>query len=343
MESTSPNESSLLLDRRQFIRVSAALGVSSALFGLKGWGAAEEPASLRFGITADAHVQYPGSRENNLRRFVKAMTEWKADFIIDLGDFAVQVAEGQTTQELHDGQLENLKRTWGVFSSGACPAFAVLGNHDVGWIQGGDEVVAPKDLYAEGSAGEDITKREWLAVTGLPHRYYSFDVKGRHFIALDGNNDPARMQEVARGHDGMTGGYCIDMAQLAWLAKDLAANRDKIKVVFCHQELHHTPPEGSGEGGDAPFPPVGKEHSYVDNGWQVSNLLAADGKVLVCFFGHKHRNRWTVYGGVNYITLAATHWNGSYARVTLSDKLTIEGEREQRSCTLPLPARVKDR
>ncbi|MFH0964949.1 MAG: metallophosphoesterase [Planctomycetota bacterium] len=301
---------------------------------------AGESTLVRFGITADAHVQGSGSRENNLLKFVEAMDRWKADFVIDLGDLAIQVSEGPTTKELHDGQLENLKRVWKIFRSGSCPAYAVMGNHDVGWIRGGDEVVAPDDLCAEGSAGEDITKSELLAVTGLPHRYYSFDVKGVHFIVLDGNNDPAAMQDVPRGRDGVSGGYCIDRKQLAWLADDLAANRGKTKVVFCHEELHHTPVEGSGEGGDVPFEPVGKEYSYVDNGWQVREMFSTDGSVLVCFHGHKHESRWTVYGGVHYITVAAVHRRGSFARVTISDKLTIEGEGEQRSYASPLPARV---
>ena len=112
--------------------------------------------------------------------------------------------------------------------------------------------------------------------------------------------------------------------------------------MFCHQELHHTPPEGSGEGGDVPFPPVGKENSYVDNGWQLRDLFKSQGSVAVCFFGHKHRNRWTVYGGVHYITLAATHWGGSYAKVTISDKLSIRGHANQRDYTIPLRSRVQD-
>ena len=51
-------------------------------------------------------------------------------------------------------------------------------------------------------------------------------------------------------------------------------------------------------------PAVGKEGSYVDNGWQIRQLLAADQKVLACFHGHKHRSRWAMYGGVHYVTLA---------------------------------------
>ena len=118
-----------------------------------------------------------------------------------------------------------------------------------------------------------------------------------------------------------------------WILHDASA-----KVVFCHEELHHTRPEGSGQGGDVPFPPVGKEVSYVDNGWELREMFEADGNVAAVFAGHKHRSRWTVYGGVNYVTLAALHWECSYARVTLSERLHIEGVGGQRNYTLPLPA-----
>ena len=82
---------------------------------------------------------------------------------------------------------------------------------------------------------------------------------------------------------------------------------------------------------------VSKEGSYVDNGWQIRQLLAADQKVLACFHGHKHRSRWAMYGGVHYVTLAGTHWQQSFALVTVSgEELLIEGAGGQRSCCLPI-------
>ncbi len=338
------------------MRIVMVLSMSLFLLGSLGrWGdtrATENPVKptaesvmpvVRFGISADDHLiggRTPGHLSFT-QNFVKAMQQWQPDFVIDLGDFACQCAEGQTTPQLHDCQLEYLKLHWALFSSVPCPAYIVIGNHDVGWIEGSDEVIEPEDLYRRSHGGEDITKAEFLAVTEMPGRYYSFDVKGYHFIVLDGNNKPRA--EDQPDHDGVCGHYAIDEAQRAWLAQDLATNRGKMKVVFCHEELHHTPPEGSGEGGDVPFPPVGKEVSYVGNGWQVREMLAADGKVIACFFGHKHRNRWAVYGGVNYITLAAQHYGGSYAKVAISHslhKLSIRGRGNQCGYTLPLPAAV---
>jgi len=298
-------------------------------------------SSVRFGLTADCHLmgrRTPGN-EAYLRQYVAEMNRWKPDFVVDLGDFACQAGEGQTNRELHDAQLQGLAHHWSVLSEVPCPAYIAMGNHDVGWLRGANETIKPEDLYAAPHGGEDITKDEFLAATRMPRRYYSFDAKGYHFIALDANN--AREPTApAAGHDGVAGGYYIDSQQIEWLRTDLASHRGKLTVVFCHQELHHTPPEGSGEGGDVPFPPVGKEGSYVDNGWQLRKIFRDHASVVACFFGHKHRSRWTVYGGVHYITLAATHWGGSYTKVTISDKLIIRGHANQKDYTIPLRSEV---
>lgn len=314
--------------------VSSLVGllIGTALYA--GEDASGGHGTVRFGMTADCHLlgrRAPGNEEY-LQAFVDEMKRWKPGFVIDLGDFACQAGEGQTTPELHDAQLQGLTHHWSILSSVPCPAYLAIGNHDVGWLRGGNEAIKPADLYAGPHGGEDITKDELLAVTRMPHRYHSFDIKDYHFIVLDANNARGT---VTPGHDGIAGGYYIDDQQIAWLRKDLASHPGKITTVFCHQELHHTPPAGSSEGGDVPFPPVGKEGSYVDNGWQLREMFTAHGSALVCFAGHKHRNRWTVHGGVHYITLAATHWGGSYAKVTIGDKLYVEGHANQRDYAIP--------
>ena len=345
MNAHSHNRREDRLGRREFLQAGTALGLGGLLSsgavdarGLETAANSSRP-KVRFGISADAHLlgrKTPGN-EAKFRRFVDEMKRRQPDFAVDLGDWACQVAEGVTTQAMHDGQLEALKHHVGVFDQVPCRRFHVMGNHDVGWLKGGEEKIGPQDLIGRGHPGEDITKDECLSVTGMPHRYYSFNAAGYHCIVLDGNNVRDEAAPPA-GHDGVQGGYYIDSTQSAWLKDDLAAHRDKPKIVFSHQELHHTPPEGSGQGGDVPFPPVGKEGSYIDNGWQIRELFAADGRVTACFFGHKHRNRWTVYGNTHYITMAATHWQASFAAVSIADRLTIEGHGNQRSYDLPLLA-----
>ena len=324
------------VSRRQFLGHGAAglalAGISQSL------NAAEPRRPLRIGLNADPHLlgRRAAGNEANFKKFVDQMQQFRPDFAVDLGDFGCQISEGQTTREMHDGQLQALKHHVGVFAQLKCPRYHVMGNHDVGWLKGGDEKIKPDDLIGRGHPGEDITKQEFLDVTGTPHRYYSFDARSIHVIVLDGNNQ-ADKSSPPRGHDGLVGGYWIDATQKQWLAKDLAKHRKKPKIVFCHEELHHTPEKGSGQGGETPFPAVGKQHSYVDNGWEVRKQFAEDGRVLACFFGHKHRNRWTVYDGTHYITMAATHWKCSFAEITIADSLQIKGFGGQRSYQLPLP------
>ena len=324
------------LDRRKFLKWGAVGVATSGLAA--GLHAADKLEPLRFGLNADPHLlgRRTPANEANFKSFVDQMQTFQPDFAVDLGDFGCQVSEGQTTREMHDGQLTALKHHVDVFAQLRCPRYHVIGNHDVGWIKGGEEKITPGDLIGRSHAGEDITKQEFLDVTGTPHRYYSFSTRGFHFIVLDGNNPPDAAAPP-RGHDGVAGAYCIDATQRQWLAQDLARHRHKPKIVFCHEELHHTPLTGSGHGGDAPFAAVGKQGSYIDNGWQLRKMFADDGRVLACFFGHKHRNRWTMYNGTHYITMAATHWKCSFATVTVDDDLTITGFGGQRSYALPLP------
>ena len=327
------------LSRRGFLAAGAAGYVVGAAAAESALGEETEKVRLRMGVNADPHLlgrRSPGN-EANFHLFVDEMKRWKPDFAIDLGDFGCQVAEGMTTREMHDKQLEGLHHHVSVFRRLECPRYHVIGNHDVGWLKGGDEKITPVDLIGKAHAGEDITKQEFLEATGTPHRYYSFDAVGIHVIILDANNAPDE-SSPDRGHDGVVGGYFIDSGQKRWLKGDLAKHRQQPKVVFCHEELHHTPVEGSGEGGDAPFPPVGKETSYVDNGWQIRDMFAEDGKVLACFFGHKHRSRWTMYSGTHYITMAATHYQASFSNMTISDRLVIQGFGGQKSYNLPLRA-----
>ena len=141
---------------------------------------ASDKIRLRMGVNADPHLlgrRSPGN-EANFLTFVQEMKRWKPDFAIDLGDFGCQVAEGITTELMHDKQLEGLLHHVSVFRKLTCPRYHVIGNHDVGWLQGGDERITVADLVGKAHPGEDITKEEFLKATGISHRYYSFAANG---------------------------------------------------------------------------------------------------------------------------------------------------------------------
>ena len=101
------------------------------------------------------------------------MCEWQPDFIIDLGDFACQCADGHTTPQMHDCQLKWLRRHWALYRNVPFPAYIVIGNHDAGRIAGVGDKITPEDLCAHPHAGEDITEQEFLSVTEMPNTYFS--------------------------------------------------------------------------------------------------------------------------------------------------------------------------
>ena len=71
---------------------------------------------LRFGITADCHLlgRTTPEHEAYLKGFVEVMVEWRPDFVMDVGDFVCQVGSGDTTREMHNGQLKGLVHHWSV-------------------------------------------------------------------------------------------------------------------------------------------------------------------------------------------------------------------------------------
>lgn len=309
---------------------------------------------LRFGIFADSHYSAwrhtPDRHQltDDVRRqaaFLERMREWKPDFVMAVGDYVTPRLSGDhnMTRPQYEGMIEDLGIFWPMLNSAGCPAYVVPGNHDVGWIQGGDENVTTEDLIKRGKGGgHALSKDEWAKRIGMPGRYFSFDTQGVRIIVLDANN--SQDSEVANDKDGVRGAYWIDQPQLKWFEGQLKESAKKPKIIFCHQELHYTSNQGSGQGGWSPFPPFRKDGSYVGNGWLLRDLMAMDGSVLACFHGHYHMNRWTVYGGTHFITLDNERGDGgqNWAEVTVTpERLVVAGHNRQQSYDLPLPASAK--
>ncbi len=110
--------------------------------------------------------------------------------------------------------------------------------------------------------------------------FYAFEDAGMHFVALD-SHEP--------GHaDGV-----LDMAQLAWLERDLSAHRDAPTIVFVH---HHPWPLG---------------HAWMDtmtlrNGPDLMSLLARHAQVRWLIGGHVHSEQMIQRGGLTFLTTPST-------------------------------------
>ncbi len=233
--------------------------------------------STRFGVITDIHHSdkegdptriYLASTAK-LAKFVRAMIEADADFIIELGDLVDALeADGEK------GALVNLREVESIFKNYPGPSYHVLGNHEF----------------------ENLTRREFLENidnSGIePGRsYYSFECKGIHYIVVDADYTVAEPHRPF-GLDTADNPYWtwrdawMPEAELSWLKADLAQNKLPV-IVFTHQLLHREKTE---------------DHT-LKNADVVRSILESDGKVIAVFSGHDHAGDMAEINGINYFVL----------------------------------------
>lgn len=241
---------------------------------------------LRIGLVTDVHYadkQTRGTRNyrNSLDKLSSAVAHFnkmKVDFVVELGDF-IDAADSASEE------MKNLQRIESVYRQARCPRHHVLGNHCV----------------------EKLSKETFLAQCEQARSYYSFDVRGFHFIILDAC---FRKDGEPYGNNGFDWtDTCIPPAELEWLKADLEATRYST-VVFVHQRLY-----------------VDNNHG-IANRAEVRKLFEASGKVRMVFQGHSHVDELNQINGIDYRTLAAMAEgpadNNAYAVLTLNENGSTE-------------------
>ena len=301
--STEPAQSEWVVTRRSFLKSSglviAGLGASrSALFAAES-GA---PTKLSFGIVTDSHyADIPPSgrfyRESlaKMTECVNLMNDKKVDFLVMLGDLIDSGGKHEKGAG-DDATLKHLDAIEGVFQKYDGPRYHVLGNHDL-----------------EGLSKQQFQKH--VENTGIDKSatYYSYDLKGIHFVVLDACFNQ-KMEPYDHGNFGWRQTW-IPSDQLEWLKKDLASTSKPV-IVFVHQLLS------------------GKGNVDVKNSDEVREILEENGNVLAAFHGHHHRGKYKLIEGIHYYTLIAMvegsgEKNSSYAIVEVhtDNSLTITGYR----------------
>ncbi len=279
------------ITRRDFLKASAAIGVSSV--PLVSSCTREPTGGIRFGLVADIHyVDREPFRQRiyrdslaKLGECVDALNEQDAALLIELGDF-----KDQDDPPDEQRTLSHLRAIEEVFQRFEGGKYHVLGNHDV----------------------DSLSKAQFQANTSntgiSPDRtYYSFDSHGFHFVILDANFSA---DGTDYDHDQFDiYDTNIPPVELEWLEQDLAATAYPT-MCFIHQNLHED------------IQPA------VCNAAEVRSILEASGKVLAVFQAHVHTGGLYHVGGIYYYGMRAmvegpAPESSSYALVEVSPDNTI--------------------
>lgn len=205
------------------------LGITGYNYFLQQWlfdrESIERLNTVYFGWVTDTHyadkeptdsTHYRESEEK-LLYCVSEWNAWKADFVIQTGDFIDGYRRGDRNLSIADLQVIEA-----AYAELNCPRYYSIGNHC---------------MYA-------LYKQDFLDYTGCEARWVSWDMKERHFISLDDEwiDDNTEIEY----HTTSQYGY-IPLAERQWLEADLAATPYKT-IVFVHHALYPIPPEHEQEG-----------------------------------------------------------------------------------------------
>jgi 3',5'-cyclic AMP phosphodiesterase CpdA len=242
-----------------------------ALSLLPACAAAAGRPDFSFAVLAD--VQYAdqdtaGKRDYRgsaakLESCAAALRGEKVEFTIQLGD-------------LVDRGLDNLERILPFFNRLPGPRYHVLGNHDL-------------------SAGREAA----LQRLGLSHPYYTFEVKGWHFIVLDGM---AVSAHDAKGREVLARLRSAGAPN----AQEWNGGLGEVQIEWLHQRLHDATAVGEHAIVFCHFPALPESSTPEHVLWdyrETLELLESEPATVAYLAGHDHRGGYAERGGVHYLTL----------------------------------------
>lgn len=243
---------------------------------------------LRVAHVTDIHVQPERRAPEGMAACLAHIQslDGKPDLILTGGDHVMDAAaQGRDRTRLQWDVWARVLR-----AENSIPVRSCIGNHDIwGW-----------DKTRSGATGDEPDfGKKWAAdALGLPHRYYSFDQAGWHFLTLDG------VQPAGPKREGSHSAY-LDEEQLDWLKRDLAAvPRGTPILIWSHvpivSALPLTNPRKPLTGNIA----IEEGHVHADAG-AIVNLLARHPNVKACLSGHLHQVEHLEIRGVHF------HCNGA--------------------------------
>ena len=281
-------EDSIRQTRRGWLK-SLAIASSGVLGG--GWleaagaQAATKRLSCRLGQITDVHVQPErGARDGFIKCLHHIQSQKEApQLLLNTGDCIMDSMQASPARTKLQWDL------WKELLRSECslPVRHAVGNHDCWGI----------DKTKSGTTGrEPLWGKKWaLDSLGLAQPYYSFDLFGWHFIALD-SVEPFQNAYKAR----------LGEEQMAWLKSDLAGLPPNVPVLV----MSHIPivsPGGllnSASVTEEQDLQIGGGLMHLDSK-EIHTLLREAGNVRLCLSGHVHINDRAEYDGITYISSGA--------------------------------------
>lgn len=250
------------MNRREFIRNTAVIcgGVAVGPNCL----ASETPINKTSGvlkgfIVSDMHVGWMSDRQPS--------TEVQAEMMARIGrrfpDLDVFLDTGDANHSSLEGAKGDQARgDWTDMVPGGCgpkPFFYVPGNHDLMPDALSDQT--HRWTAAGSQAGEDP---EWRcdSLGSIACRpYYSFDLKGIHFVSVPQLEAPTLVNRE-----------CIE-----WLKLDLSLNRNRTVILLAHNNIKGTTQTYNGDG-----------YRGLLNSEEILSILNAHPNVIAWMHGHNH-------------------------------------------------------
>jgi 3',5'-cyclic AMP phosphodiesterase CpdA len=251
--------------------------------------------SLRFVHLTDMHIHsgpVPERGIQNLLEEIHTLDE-KPDFVINTGDNIMDSLKRskEETTEQWDSWREYYR------SKLKYDLFSCIGNHDIwGWSLKNAEIETDP-LFGKNWAVKELD---------IPHRYYSLDKKGWHFIFLDSSfRDTENHSYTAK----------LDKEQFEWLENDLKNTPAKTPIcVVSHIPIISTSVFFDGDNEKSGGWNVPGAWMHID-ARKIKDLFADFPNIKLAISGHVHLADKTNYLGIDYLCNGAAcgaWWQGKY-------------------------------
>ena len=231
---------------------------------------------VKFTVFADLHAEIMHDGEKRLDKILQASRDADVDFVIHCGDFCYPIGADvcHCKEENRPVNVQNAHKRLKAedafsvlekYNSFEKPTYHVSGNHEFDFA----------------------SVQEIVKVYGMPDAYYSFHIKGWHFIVLD-NNYIKTSQGKYEHYDHAQYFYqdipYLPPEELEWLEEELTKT-DEPAVIFSHAPLFS-------------YDYCVKNHKEFA---QVLKRAKARGKdVKMCINGHVHVDDIDEVDGILY-------------------------------------------